>query len=264
MAQRVEAQCREWAERLRPLIYDTSYLLNQWIDEGSNLLFEGAQGVLLDIDHGTYPYVTSSSPTTGGVSTGTGVAPSRITGVLGILKAYTTRVGSGPFVTELDDEIGEHLRERGNELGTTTGRPRRCGWFDSVAARYSRMIAGVDCIALTKMDVLDTLAEIKICEAYEIDGERRTEMPPTVEELARAKPVYRTVAGWQESTVGAPSFEALPAAARAYVEALEEISGAPVGILSTGPRREETIVRDVDALQRLMPRELDEIRRYAG
>ena len=256
----VEA-CAGWIERLRPLVHDTSYLLNRWIDDGRSLLFEGAQGVLLDLDHGTYPYVTSSSSAAGGAATGSGVAPSRIDGVLGILKAYTTRVGAGPFVTELEDEVGKHLQDRGNELGTTTGRPRRCGWFDAVVARYSRMISGVDCIALTKLDVLDTLDEIKICVAYEIDGEERTDLPPTVEELARARPVYRTLPGWQSATVATSSFRGLPAEAQTYVVALEEAVGARVGILSTGPRREETIVRDLPDLERLIPGDLEEIRK---
>ena len=247
------AACRGWAERLEPLLADTAYLLNGWLDEGRSLLFEGAQGALLDIDHGTYPYVTSSSPTTGGVGAGTGVPPRRIDGVLGILKAYTTRVGAGPFVTELEDASGEFLRRRGNEVGTTTGRPRRCGWLDAVVARYAVMVNGIDAVALTKMDVLDTLDEIRVCVAYRIDGEERRELPATVEELARAEPVYRTLPGWKSDTVGTVDFDRLPPAARAYVAAIEEEIGAPVAIVSSGPRREETILRPGAALDRVLP-----------
>ena len=247
------ADCRGWAERLDPLLADTAYLLNGWLDEGRSLLFEGAQGALLDLDHGTYPYVTSSSPTTGGVGAGTGVPPRRIDGVLGILKAYTTRVGAGPFVTELEGASGEFLRSRGNEFGTTTGRPRRCGWLDAVVARYAVMVNGIDAIALTKMDVLDTLDEIRVCVAYRIDGRERRELPATVEELARAEPVYRTLPGWNSDTVGTVDFDRLPAAARAYVAAIEEEIGAPVAIVSSGPRREETILRPGTALDRLLP-----------
>jgi adenylosuccinate synthase len=245
--------CRGWAARLEPLLADTAYLLNGWLDDGRSLLFEGAQGALLDLDHGTYPYVTSSSPTTGGVGAGTGVPPRRIDGVLGILKAYSTRVGAGPFVTELEDDGGEFLRSRGNEFGTTTGRPRRCGWLDAVAARYAVMVNGIDAVALTKMDVLDTFDELRICVAYRIDGEECRQVPATVEELARAEPVYRTLPGWQSDTVGAVDFDRLPAAARSYVEAIEQEVGAPVAIVSSGPRREETMLRPGPALDRVLP-----------
>ena len=245
--------CRGWGARLEPLLADTAYLLNGWLDEGRSLLFEGAQGALLDLDHGTYPYVTSSSPTTGGVGAGTGVPPRRLDGVLGILKAYSTRVGAGPFVTELEDDDGEFLRSRGNEFGTTTGRPRRCGWLDAVAARYATMVNGVDAVALTKMDVLDTFDEIKICVAYRVDGEERRQVPATVEELARAEPVYRSLPGWNADTVGTVEFDRLPAAARAYVAAVEEEVGAPVAVVSSGPRREETILRPGPALDRVLP-----------
>jgi adenylosuccinate synthase len=255
------AACRGWAGRLEPLLADTAYLLNGWLDEGRSLLFEGAQGALLDLDHGTYPYVTSSSPTAGGAGAGSGVAPRRIEAVLGILKAYTTRVGGGPFVTELEDENGEFLRSRGNEFGTTTGRPRRCGWLDAVAARYAVMLNGTDALALTKMDVLDTFDEIRICVAYRIDGEERRRLPATVAELARAEPVYRTLPGWQRDTVGTVEFDSLPAAARKYVAAIEEEVGAPVAIVSSGPRREETVLRSGAELDRLLPAgALDSIR----
>jgi adenylosuccinate synthase len=245
--------CHGWAVRLEPLLADTAYLLNHWLDEGRNLLFEGAQGALLDLDHGTYPYVTSSSPTTGGVGAGTGVPPRRLDGVLGILKAYSTRVGAGPFVTELEDHDGEFLRERGHEFGTTTGRPRRCGWLDAVAARYAVMVNGVDAVALTKMDVLDTFDEIRICVAYRVDGEERREVPATVEELARAEPVYRTLPGWRSDTVGIIDYATLPSAARTYVEAIEEEIGAPVALVSSGPKREETMLRAGEALDRILP-----------
>jgi adenylosuccinate synthase len=237
------ALCRSWAERLGPMLRNSVYLLHEWIAEGDAILFEGAQGVLLDVDHGTYPYVTSSNTSAGGVATGSGMAPQAVDGSIGVLKAYTTRVGSGPFVTELEGTVGEYLRDRGNEFGTTTGRPRRCGWLDTVVARYSRMINGVDAVALTKLDVLDTLEEIRICVAYRVDGEVRRELPASLDELARAEPVYESVPGWQSDTVGIVEFDQLPAAARDYIGLIEEEVGAPVGLVSTGPRREETVLR---------------------
>lgn len=235
--------CRRWAEQLAPYLADTEHLLNGWIREGKSLLFEGAQGTLLDIDHGTYPYVTSSSSTAGGAATGTGVPPTAIDGVIGILKAYTTRVGGGPFTTELEDETGEFLRKRGNEFGTVTGRPRRCGWLDLVAARYAQTLNGVDGIALTKLDVLDDLAEIKICTGYRVGGEVLRDFPADRAALEEAEPVYDTVPGWRQSTVGALELSDLPAAARSYVARIEDELGAPAVIISTGPRREETILR---------------------
>ena len=247
------AACRAWGERLAPYLSDTVALINGWIESGRSVLFEGAQGALLDIDHGTYPFVTSSSPTAGGVGAGTGVPPRRLDGVLGILKAYSTRVGAGPFVTELEDDDGEFLRRRGNEFGTTTGRPRRCGWLDAVAARYAVMVNGVDAVALTKMDVLDTFDEIRICVAYRIDGVERRQVPATVDELARAEPVYRTIRGWSADTVGITDFDRLPGAARAYLAAIEQEVGAPVAIVSSGPRREETMLRPGSALDRVLP-----------
>ncbi|MFQ5526236.1 MAG: adenylosuccinate synthase [Thermoanaerobaculia bacterium] len=243
---RIASRCRSWAEKLRPYVADTASALNRWIDEGSSLLFEGAQGVLLDVDHGTYPFVTSSNATAGGATTGSGVAPTRIDGSIGVLKAYTTRVGSGPFPTELaeDDSDGDFLRQRGNEFGTTTGRPRRCGWLDLVIGRYARMINGVDAIALTKLDILDRFETIKVCVAYRIDGEEVRGFPADLEALARAEPVYEELPGWNEDTIGKLSFDELPARARDYVAFVEADLGAPVAIVSTGPRREETIVRD--------------------
>ncbi len=236
-------RCRAWAERLEPHLRNSSYLVNEWIAGGDSVLFEGAQGALLDIDHGTYPYVTSSNTSVGGVASGSGVAPSSIDGVIGVLKAYTTRVGGGPFITELLDETGTFLQDRGNEFGTTTGRRRRCGWLDTVVARYSRMINGVDSIALTKLDVLDTLDEIEICTGYRIGGEVRREVPSTLDELATAEPVYRTLPGWKTETVGILDYDDLPQAARDYVDVIEEEVDTPVGLVSTGPRREETILR---------------------
>ena len=243
--------CRSWGDRLRPYLCNGVYMVHGWIEAGESVLFEGAQGALLDIDHGTYPYVTSSNTSVGGVSTGSGVPPGSIDGVIGVLKAYTTRVGAGPFITELHDEVGTFLQDRGNEFGTTTGRRRRCGWLDAVVARYSRMLNGVDTIALTKMDVLDTLEEIQICTGYRIGGEVRRELPSTLDELAVAEPVYRTVPGWKSDTVGIVDYDQLPQAARDYIEVIEEEVGAPVGLVSTGPRREETMLREGNRLSEL-------------
>lgn len=236
-------QCRAWGERLEPHLVDGHDRLHTWMEAGKSVLFEGAQGALLDLDHGTYPYVTSSSPCAGGACTGSGVAPRDIQGVLGVLKAYTSRVGMGPFVSELDDETGEYLRARGNEFGTTTGRPRRCGWLDLVAARYSRRLNGVDAIALTKLDVLDTLEEIPVCVAYRVEGRTVDRFPADIERLEDAEPVLETLPGWNRDTVGTLRFEELPQNAQDYVTYIEDHVGTPVGIVSTGPRREETIVR---------------------
>jgi adenylosuccinate synthase len=236
-----------WRDGLSGMVCDVNLVLAQAIERGESLLFEGAQGTLLDVDFGTYPYVTSSNGTTGGACTGAGVPPTAIDGAIGILKAYTTRVGSGPFPTELRSEEesapGQRLRARGNEYGTTTGRPRRCGWLDLVIARYARRINGIGAIALTKLDVLDQFDEIEICVAYRIDGEIVRELPASIAALERAEPIYRTVRGWRQDTVGALSFAQLPGRARAYVELIEEEVGAPVDLVSTGPRREETISR---------------------
>jgi adenylosuccinate synthase len=245
------AYCAEWGERLAPYLRDTDLLLDRALNSGRGVLFEGAQGTLLDLDHGTYPYVTSSSSTAGGAAIGTGVAPTRIDGVIGVLKAYTTRVGKGPFVTELEDAVGEGLRERGHEFGTTTGRPRRCGWLDLVAARFARRVNGVDTIALTKLDVLDGLDSIELCVAYRVDGREMREMPSLSDEFQRAEPVYRTVPGWNESTVGVTEFAALPDAAQAYVKTIEKELDTPIGLIATGPRREETIVRNESHLAEL-------------
>ncbi len=251
---RLVAACRAWGERLQPFTANTAYRLDDWIREGKSVLFEGAQGVLLDVDHGTYPYVTSSNATAGGAATGSGVPPSKIDGSIGVLKAYTTRVGEGPFPTELEDEAGEFLRKRGNEFGTTTGRPRRCGWLDLVVARYACLVNGVDSIALTKLDVLDTFETIDVCVGYEIDGYEVTEVPARLDRLASAQPVYRTLPGWRQDTVGCLGYEDLPENARRYVEFVEEALGTEIGILSTGPKREETIVRPGGRLAELAPR----------
>ncbi|MER6177110.1 adenylosuccinate synthase [Streptosporangium sp. NPDC001681] len=230
-----------YAERLKPHIADTSLILNRALDEGKVVLLEGGQGNLLDIDHGTYPFVTSSSPTSGGACSGSGIPPTRITRVIGILKAYTTRVGSGPFPTELDDEMGDWLRTTGGEYGVTTGRNRRCGWFDAVIARYATRINGVTDYFLTKLDVLSGLERIPVCVAYEVDGVRYDEIPMTQTDFHHAKPVYEEFPGWQEDITGARSFEDLPANAQAYVKALEQMSGSRISAIGVGPGRTETL-----------------------
>ncbi|HSK77271.1 MAG TPA: adenylosuccinate synthase [Thermoanaerobaculia bacterium] len=244
-------QCREWAERLKPSLRDTEQLLNTWIREGKDILFEGAQGALLDVDHGTYPYVTSSNSTAGGACTGTGVPPTRIHGAIGVLKAYTTRVGGGPFPSELVGSTSDFLRRRGNEFGTTTGRPRRCGWFDAVVARYAQLLNGVDTVALTKLDVLDDFDEIPVCVSYKLHGEILRNLPPDRRSLEAAEPVLRTMKGWKRSTVGILDEADLPREARDYVDFIEQEIEAPVSFISTGPRREETIVREHESLVRL-------------
>ncbi|MET8051454.1 MULTISPECIES: adenylosuccinate synthase [unclassified Streptosporangium] len=230
-----------YAERLKPHIADTSLILSRALDEGKVVLLEGGQGNLLDIDHGTYPFVTSSSPTSGGACSGSGIPPTRLTRVIGILKAYTTRVGSGPFPTELDDEMGEWLRTTGGEYGVTTGRNRRCGWFDAVIARYATRINGVTDYFLTKLDVLSGLERIPVCVAYEVDGVRYDEIPMTQTDFHHAKPVYEEFPGWQEDITGARSFEDLPANAQAYVKALEQMSGSRISAIGVGPGRTETL-----------------------
>jgi len=241
--QAVYDQYMGYAERLTPYIGDASIAVNRALDEGRNVLFEGAQGTLLDIDFGTYPYVTSSSSIAGGVCTGLGVGPTRVGKVLGIVKAYSTRVGSGPFPTELEDDIGERMRERGAEFGATTGRPRRCGWVDAVALRHAMRINGMGAVALTKIDVLSGLDELKICTAYEFRGEKITDFPSSAAELEECKPVYgTTMPGWIETTKGATSLKDMPGAARDYICAVEDAIGVPIEIISTGPGREELII----------------------
>jgi adenylosuccinate synthase len=233
---------RNLAKQLIPMIADTGSRLSELYQQGKNLLFEGAQGTLLDIDHGTYPYVTSSNTTAGGAATGTGFGPCHFDYVLGITKAYTTRVGSGPFTTELHDDIGKHIAKVGNEFGATTGRPRRCGWFDAVALRRSAQINSLTGLCITKLDVLDALETIKICIGYEYDG-KTIDMPPIgAEAFARCKPIYEEHPGWQTSTVGVKEYKDLPGKACDYLDRLAEVTGVPIDIISTGPDRVETIV----------------------
>jgi adenylosuccinate synthase len=230
-------------ERIRSFLADSSLVLDRLMQDGKRVLFEGAQGTLLDVDLGTYPYVTSSSATAGGACTGTGVSPKRIDGVLGICKAYTTRVGEGPFPTELSDEIGERIRERGAEFGATTGRPRRTGWFDAVAVRYAARVNGLDALALMKLDVLDGLEAIQVCTGYRYKGELLTEFPNETDILAESQPVYETWPGWKESTVGIVEEAQLPTNCQAYLRQLEALAGVPLALISTGPRRDQTIAR---------------------
>jgi adenylosuccinate synthase len=229
------------AERLQPYVADTSLLLNRALDENKVVLLEGGQGTLLDVDHGTYPFVTSSNPTAGGACAGSGIGPTKITGVVGILKAYTTRVGSGPFPTELLDEDGEKLRTIGGERGVTTGRPRRCGWFDAPIARYATRINGLTDIFLTKLDVLTGWEKIPVCVAYEIDGKRSEELPMTQTEFHHAKPIYEMLPGWSEDISGAKTMEDLPANARSYIKFLEDVSGTPISAVGVGQDRNATI-----------------------
>jgi adenylosuccinate synthase len=233
----------EDAELLRPLVTDVPGVLHRCRAEGQNILFEGAQGALLDIDHGTYPFVTSSTTTAGGAASGSGVGPRDLDYVLGIVKAYTTRVGAGPFPTELFDPVGDHLGARGNEFGATTGRKRRCGWLDMVSLKRSLEINSVTGVCITKLDVLDGLDRIKICTSYLLDGEEIRIPPVGADALARCEPRYMEVPGWTESTVGVTSLEALPAGARAYLDTIERLSGLPIDLVSTGPDRVETLVR---------------------
>jgi adenylosuccinate synthase len=232
------------AVRMKPMVRDVSVLLAESMKAGKRILFEGAQGTLLDIDHGTYPYVTSSNASIGGVCTGLGIPPRAIGRVLGVVKAYATRVGEGPFPTELFGDMGNRLRETGSEYGAVTGRPRRCGWFDAVAARYAARINGLDGLALTKLDVLDGLERIDICTAYRCGGRTLTEFPSDVGQLAACEPVYESMPGWSTPTAGVRTFAALPDAARNYIARLEEVSGVRAAIVSTGSERDDTIFRD--------------------
>jgi len=229
-------------EMLRPMTADVSGEINALIREGKGILFEGAQAALLDVDHGTYPYVTSSNCLAGQASAGAGVGPQQLHYVLGVAKAYATRVGGGPFPTELDDEVGEHLRVKGNEYGSVTGRPRRCGWFDAAALKRAVQLNGVSGLCITKLDVLDGLDTVRLATGYKVRGEIRDILPVGAEALAICEPVYEEFPGWKESTVGVRALEGLPAAARAYLKRLEELVGAPVVLISTGPDRDETIV----------------------
>jgi adenylosuccinate synthase len=229
-------------EKLKPMVADVSGEINALIREGKNILFEGAQAALLDIDHGTYPFVTSSNCVAGQAAAGAGVGPQQLHYILGVAKAYATRVGGGPFPTELDDEVGEFLRSRGNEYGAVTGRPRRCGWFDAAALKRAVQLNGLTGLCITKLDVLDGLDKIRLSVGYKVRGEMRDILPVGAEALAICEPVYEDFPGWKESTVGIKSFDALPENARKYLKRLEELAGAPVVLISTGPDREETIV----------------------
>jgi adenylosuccinate synthase len=242
--QAVHDELLSLAERLLPLSADVAAVLAGAIERGEHILFEGAQGTLLDVDHGTYPFVTSSNASIGGVCTGLGVPAKAIGGVLGIAKAYTTRVGEGPLPTELSDAVGHRLRESGQEYGASTGRPRRCGWYDAVAVRYAVRINGLDALALTKLDVLDGMERLAICTAYRCGDRQLTDFPADLQDLAACEPVYEYVPGWSEPTRGVRDFVHLPSAAQRYVRALEQASGVPAAIISTGSDRDETIVRD--------------------
>jgi len=238
-------------ERLAPFIADTTHFLNIAATQGRSILLEGAQATLLDVDHGTYPFVTSSNTIAGGAIIGTGLAPHRLNGVLGIVRTYTTRVGEGPFPTEMlkgEEELGQLIRERGREYGASTGRPRRCGWFDAFATRYAAEINGFTSVALTKLDVLDTLDEIKVCTGYKLDGRMCESLPAVSQDLRRVEPVYATLPGWQSSTLGMTKMTSLPANARAYVDFLSEQIGVEIGLVSTGPERTQTIIVHDSAL----------------
>jgi len=238
----VLAEYLNYAEILRPYVADTALLLNKALEEGKTVLLEGSQGTLLDVDHGTYPYVTSSNPTSGGACTGSGIGPTKIDRVIGILKAYTTRVGSGPFPTELFDEDGEALRRIGGEVGVTTGRNRRCGWFDAPIARYATRVNGLTDFFLTKLDVLTGWEKIPVCVAYEVDGKRVEEVPASQSDFHHAKPIYEYLDGWKEDISNCKKFEDLPINAQKYVKYLEKISGAPMSAIGVGPGRDQTIV----------------------
>ncbi|MFB0832222.1 adenylosuccinate synthase [Brevibacillus laterosporus] len=236
----------KYAEIIRPYVTDTSVVLNDVIDNGNRVLFEGAQGVLLDIDQGTYPYVTSSNPIAGGVTIGSGVGPSKIHQVIGVAKAYTTRVGDGPFPTELHDATGDHIREVGFEFGTTTGRPRRIGWFDTVVVRHARRVSGITGLAITKLDTLSGIDKLRICTAYKYKGEILNEFPASLKVLAECEPVYEELEGWSEDITGIRDLNDLPATARHYIERITQLTGVPMSIFSVGPDREQTnVVRGI-------------------
>jgi adenylosuccinate synthase len=240
----VLADLRKLYPRMKPLIADTSLYLHQALMAGKRCMFEGAQGTLLDIDHGTYPFVTSSNATAGGAATGLGIGPKSVGAVLGVAKAYTTRVGGGPLPTELFDAMGERLRETGMEYGASTGRPRRCGWFDAVAVRYGVRINGIDALAITKLDVLDGLDSLEICTAYRCGDQTLSEMPGDTAQFAKCTPVYESMPGWKTPTAGVTNYDDLPAEAKRYIKRLEEVCGVPAAIVSTGSDRDHTIVRE--------------------
>ncbi|MES9960475.1 MAG: adenylosuccinate synthase [Sedimenticola sp.] len=240
--QKVLDEALEQAERLRPMVEDVTGTLHRMRAEGKNVMFEGAQGALLDIDHGTYPYVTSSNTTAGGAASGSGVGPRYLDYILGIVKAYTTRVGAGPFPTELFDEVGQCLGEKGNEFGATTGRQRRCGWLDTVALKRSLEVNSVSGMCITKLDVLDGMETLKICTAYKMDGETIDVPPVGADGFEKCEPIYMEMPGWSESTVGIESYDDLPANAKAYLKKIEELTDTPIDVISTGPDRAETLV----------------------
>ena len=240
--EQVIAEYADYGRRLAPHVVDCTRTIHQAARARQNILFEGAQGTLLDLDHGTYPYVTSSNPVAGGACIGAGVGPTLIDRVIGVAKAYTTRVGEGPFPTELDGSLSDHLCDRGGEYGTTTGRRRRCGWFDGVIGRYAVEVNGIDCLAITKLDVLDELDEIRVCVAYDMDGQRLDHFPSSSSEFARCRPVYETLPGWQTSTADCRRLEELPATAMAYLRFLAELMEVPIAIVSLGASRDQTIV----------------------
>ncbi|MCP2604994.1 adenylosuccinate synthase [Candidatus Aminicenantes bacterium AH-873-B07] len=243
---------KNYSEKMKKYVKDTAWILNKKIEEGKTVLFEGAQGTLLDIDHGTYPYVTSSTPTSGGVCAGLGISPDKINGILGVTKAYTTRVGMGPFPTEIFDWRGEILQRNGNEFGATTGRPRRCGWFDAVAVKYSLKINGIKNIALTKIDVLDNLDEIKICISYKYKGEILNTFPTEDWILNEVEPVYKKFKGWKKKTKGIIDFNSLPLLAKDYIKAIEDLIEAEVTLISTGVERKDTIIKSKKSLSKLI------------
>ena len=252
--QEILGQYEAFAEQIRPMTLDTSHLLNQMIREGKSILFEGAQGTMLDIDFGTYPFVTSSSAAAGGACTGTGVAPTKIDGIIGVSKAYITRVGAGPFPSEDLTEMGEKIRQAGNEYGSVTGRPRRCGWFDVPLLRYTAEVNGFDSLIITKMDVLDHLNEVPVCIAYEVDGKQITHMPASTRKMEAIKPVFERLPGWKQKTQGITRPEDLPQRAKDYLNFLEEKTGVEIGSVSNGPERSETIILPGSKLERLLNR----------
>ncbi len=243
---------REFADQMRSMVCDTSHLLNTMIREGKDVLFEGAQGTMLDIDFGTYPFVTSSSAAAGGACTGTGVAPTKIDGIIGVSKAYITRVGAGPFPSEDHTEKGEKIRVAGNEFGSVTGRPRRCGWFDVPLLRYTAEVNGFDSLVITKLDVLDELETIPVCVAYEVDGKQMTQMPSSTRRMESIKPIYEYLPGWNKSTRGITSLEQLPSQARHYLDFLQKKTGVEVGSVSNGPERNETMFVPGSKLEQLL------------
>src|SRR5579871_1376570 len=248
---RIRSEYEGFAERIRPMVCDTARLLNDAISAGKSVMFEGAQATMLDLDHGTYPFVTSSSASAGGASTGTGVPPTRIHAIVGVAKAYTTRVGGGPFPTEALDAMGDHIRNRGNEFGSVTGRPRRCGWFDIPQVRYAAMLNGLDSLVVTKLDVLDELEKVPVCVAYRSGRHEVTEMPATTAALESIEPVFECLPGWRISTEGISNYDDMPQAAREYLTYLEQRTGVEIGCISTGPERNQTIVRKASRFAKL-------------